>query len=757
MSYFFRLTTEEDKGCMLRNACKNINNLIDDSKVFAVDPKCFTAIPGSPFAYWVSSSARGKFAETQNDRIFFKQGIATADDFRFLRSWWEISRNSKEYLPIAKGGHFSPWYYDLDLVVNWESEGAQIKSFPKSRPQNIAFFRRAGITWPFRTQKGLNTRSLPSGSAFTIQGMAAFCEGDDPDELLILLALTNSTPFKYLLLLLVGFFAFQTGPMSRVPRPTVTGGDRESLLALARRAWQIKYLKDSSCETSHAFLLPSILLKRTRKLQEHSLDEELARIEKEIDKVAFKLYNFSHHDQSLAQELHSTALSCIDDDNSGHAQLEDVEELGAELGEVDGFLSWAIGVVFGRFSLKSADSMQVIAKLPDPFDPLPCNSPAMLEATELPYHVNQGIFLDTQTGTESLPAQLQELAKKLNISIPLDIRSWLRSDFFKIHLSLYSRSRRNAPIYWQLSAGSASVCIWLYYSSLSRDTAYLILREFVRPGLESAQRDIFDLQNRQVLSPDDSELLVSLESTLSDFQLLSDELNLVAPIWNPNLNDGVIINHAILWRITPYTPWQKKCMECWDKLVKGDYDWAHLAFHLWPERVIPKCTTDRSLAIAHGLEERLWQETNNGNWLPRQLSEADLQALIAEHSNPAVKSALERFLAAPPPVAPTRTRASRSTRASGSSTPRRARGSAAVVDAEATRQVLLALSAAPSDGLAKTQIADLIGVEANALTAVIKQLKESGQIDQLGERRGARYVLSEQGRAAVASQAGEDD
>jgi predicted transcriptional regulator len=72
-----------------------------------------------------------------------------------------------------------------------------------------------------------------------------------------------------------------------------------------------------------------------------------------------------------------------------------------------------------------------------------------------------------------------------------------------------------------------------------------------------------------------------------------------------------------------------------------------------------------------------------------------------------------------------------------------------VVDAEATRQVLLALTAAPSDGLAKAAIADLIGVEANALTAVIKQLKESGQIDQLGERRGARYVLSEQGRARL--------
>ena len=44
-------------------------------------------------------------------------------------------------------------------------------------------------------------------------------------------------------------------------------------------------------------------------------------------------------------------------------------------------------------------------------------------------------------------------------------------------------------------------------------------------------------------------------------------------------------------------------------------------------------------------------------------------------------------------------------------------------------------------------------MEAGSLTAVIKQLKEGDQIEQLGAARGARYVLSEQGRAAVALQA----
>ena len=61
------------------------------------------------------------------------------------------------------------------------------------------------------------------------------------------------------------------------------------------------------------------------------------------------------------------------------------------------------------------------------------------------------------------------------------------------------------------------------------------------------------------------------------------------------------------------------------------------------------------------------------------------------------------------------------------------------------------------DGLGRNTIAELLDVEAAPLTAVIKQLKESGQIEQLGAARGAKYRLSEQGRAAVESQAGEEE
>jgi hypothetical protein len=44
---------------------------------------------------------------------------------------------------------------------------------------------------------------------------------------------------------------------------------------------------------------------------------------------------------------------------------------------------------------------------------------------------------------------------------------------------------------------------------------------------------------------------------------------------------------------------KKACQE----LEAGEYDWAYQAMEYWPERVKEKCKTNRSLAIAHGLED----------------------------------------------------------------------------------------------------------------------------------------------------------
>jgi len=79
----------------------------------------------------------------------------------------------------------------------------------------------------------------------------------------------------------------------------------------------------------------------------------------------------------------------------------------------------------------------------------------------------------------------------------------------------------------------------------------------------------------------------------------------------------------------------------------GEYDWAHLAMHLWPERVVPKCATDRGFAIAHGLEEAFWIEGSDRKWKPRARPGTPVDELVRKRSSPAVKAALKSLAEAP--------------------------------------------------------------------------------------------------------------
>jgi len=138
------------------------------------------------------------------------------------------------------------------------------------------------------------------------------------------------------------------------------------------------------------------------------------------------------------------------------------------------------------------------------------------------------------------------------------------------------------------------------------------------------------------------------ESLVEELRAFLEEVKRVAPLWNPNLDDGVIINFAPLWRLVPqHKPWQKELKSTWDALCDGKYDWAHLAMHLWPERVVPKCATDLSLAIAHGLEDVFWLEETDGKWTERKAPTRSVQELVRERTSPAVRAALKSLLEAP--------------------------------------------------------------------------------------------------------------
>jgi hypothetical protein len=200
----------------------------------------------------------------------------------------------------------------------------------------------------------------------------------------------------------------------------------------------------------------------------------------------------------------------------------------------------------------------------------------------------------------------QEACEILGVSSLRDYFS-KPGNFFAYHFKQYSKSRRQAPIYWPLSTASGSYTLWLYYHRLTDQTLYTCVNDFVEPKLKEVAESASQLRqkySRSSAEEKELERLSDLELELKDFR---DELLRIASFWKPNLNDGVQITASPLWKLFRYTPWQRTLKETWDKLQRGDYDWAHLAYCIWPKRVQEKCKRDKSLAIAHDLEE-LYEE-----------------------------------------------------------------------------------------------------------------------------------------------------
>ncbi len=129
---FLRILEAEDKANALREAIDKPDQAFGKQR-FEVETTSFSAIPSSPFAYWVSQKLRQSFKELppfETDERTTKQGLATADDFRFVRCWWAVTPRhvSQRWFPFAKGGKFSPFYADVYLMANWDCGGEEIKN-----------------------------------------------------------------------------------------------------------------------------------------------------------------------------------------------------------------------------------------------------------------------------------------------------------------------------------------------------------------------------------------------------------------------------------------------------------------------------------------------------------------------------------------------------------------------------------------------------------------------------------------------------
>ena len=618
MSLYLRLLSEGDKAAALTNITAKLRSGEVDTRAFSLESDAFDPVPGKPFSYWVTQPLRDIFKKLQSfgsEKRVIRQGLATADDFRFVRAWWESAiageKLFSKWFPFAKGGSFSPFYADIHLLVNWENDGAEIRNNLNSSGSirsNIwmmgetpsRFFYKHGLTWSDRTSSRLSVRPWPSGGIFSVKGSAGFFS--DGTELLAL-ALMNSTAFNIFLEMLVNAGSavsrsYQVGIISTVPFADF-GESTQELSDLALRAWSLKRSQDTVQENSHAFLMPLTLLNRLRALDFDAIDAEFKVIQTKIDSIVFDTYGFSALDRNAITQQ---SLSTEPIGTSGDLEPEE-EENEPPANEVFSLLSWAVGVAFSRFDLRLATGERTEPPEPGPFDPLPAMSPGMLPDGAKPFHAHTGVLVDDQGHPHDLARLIEEILSSVNEAVPDEVRRWLQREFFAFHLQSYSKSRRKAPIYCPLSTNSGSYTLWIYYPSLSSQTLYITINDFIEPKIKIVSANVATLRDmgsdRSRSDEKQFEVLQAFELELIE---LRDALLKIAPNYKPDLNDGVQISVAPLWPLFRHKPWQKVLKDTWTKLEKGEYDWSHMAKSYWPERVREKCKADNSIAIAHGLE-----------------------------------------------------------------------------------------------------------------------------------------------------------
>lgn len=201
------------------------------------DAETFKQIPGTPIAYWASDALLDAFGNAKQLSEYGKprQGLATGENARFVREWWEVDdcksvyscgsiqesiESACKWFPYNKGGDFRKWYGNNSSVVNWENDGQEIRNYKDqngrllSRPQNTNCFFSPSITWSKISSGSIAFRFKPAGHIFDVAGTSVF---SDEEALKYLQGACNSSVIMRVASMLSPTLNFEVGQIATYP------------------------------------------------------------------------------------------------------------------------------------------------------------------------------------------------------------------------------------------------------------------------------------------------------------------------------------------------------------------------------------------------------------------------------------------------------------------------------------------------------------------------------------------------------------
>lgn len=532
----------------------------------------FATVEGAPLAYQRLGLVAHVFRDSpplQPTWGTTAQGLATTDDPRWLRNFWEVPEQSRgrehTWVPFAKGGEFSRFYFANDLVIRWKENGRELKEEIKARYGSAGkriygqeYYFTPGLTWPYRSQRGFGPRVLDGNGVHGHVGHSFFPK--DNGDLHFLLGIMCSAPFEYLLGFYSAFGKYEVGMVRNLPVPSPTKAKRDRIALLAKSIHDAKAQWDSGNEISTAFKRPWVVQQASAKSFSDALDATLdveAEAEKRIQAVyselnteAYRLYALpdvtrAQIERSLGERPSEVIWPQMEGKTTEQKRMEHIWRL----------LSFVVKRVI------EADDDGIV-----PFNRATGETPV----GERVRHELATLFPNREESQLEVEIvnELKRGAKGYRRCGSLD--DWLANAFFEYHASLY----KGRPIFWHVAStqGTAPFAFGalVHYHRFDKDRMAKLRASYVRDTMEELRRDA-GLADKSGRADDRIELQAKLEEVQvldkklqqiqegqhegpeggeRDFRILTSWKEPAARPrgWAPDLDDGVKVNIAPLDR-----------------------------------------------------------------------------------------------------------------------------------------------------------------------------------------------------------------
>ena len=542
---------------------------IKDSKCdyrYSFDTDLLHLIPGSPLVYWANSSMFDQYTSCPLIQKIAppKPGLSTGENDRFLRFWHEAdySRISfdglsdKKWYPINKGGEFRKWYGNHQYIVNWENDGFEIKNFKdkrgklKSRPQNLQYNFMPAISWSLITTGAFSVRYYPD---YFMQNAAGICCYPDSDKRYYLLGFLNSKPAQVYASMLSPTLNTNAGDIARIPF-VFEASRKERIDELVTKCIAITTEDWDAFEVSWSFY-EHPFISATRWSPRGGAAPTIKRafeVWAQVSKARF------HKLKENEEELNRIFINIygLDGELTPEVKDKDVTVRRADLQrEVRSFISYAVGCMFGRYSLDvpglvfaggTWDASKYTTFQSDKDAIIPICDDEYFEDDIVGRFIR---FVEVVYGKDTLEENLKFIADALGgkgTSREV-IRSYFLNDFYADHLRIYQKR----PIYWLFDSGKKNgfKCL-IYMHRYQPDTIARIRTDYVHEQQSRYRTAIADLEQRvEIAAPAErlklSKQLQKLRDQATEVQKYEEKIHHLADqMIKIDLDDGVKVNYA---------------------------------------------------------------------------------------------------------------------------------------------------------------------------------------------------------------------